>query len=211
MLTRRIGHRHATPVVENAHMTRSSVDEGQRMPAQLNQWADARNYVAVGNLGEQIMARLLSSLGYQLLGAQDDLVGMVSEVLGEATRDNPEDMIAIDPQGRLVTVNSKAAISRRSCRIKRDGNLTNPRMGRGQNRVEYSTRRANLISFLEGDSFAQVVKVDLRNSLAQIFEIADDGKLDSVSEVVDVNELVVEILAAHPDHMPPPNAWDFAE
>lgn len=65
----RIGHRHVTPVVENAHMLRSSVDESRRMPTRLTQWGDARNFVAVGNLGEQITARLLSSLGYQLLGA----------------------------------------------------------------------------------------------------------------------------------------------
>jgi len=192
-------------------MSRSSVDGNQRIPARLTQWIDAGNYVAVGNLGEQIMARLLSSLGYQLLGAQDDFVGMVSEVLGEATSDNPEDMIAIDPQGRLVTVNSKAAISPHSCRIKRNGNLTNPRMGRGQSRVGYSTRRANLISPLEGDSFAQVVKVDLRNSRAQIFEVADDGRLDTVSQVFDVSELVVDVMAAHPNQMPPPNVWDLAE
>lgn len=192
-------------------MSRSSVAGGDRIPARLTRWVDDRNFVAVGNLGEQIMARLLSSLDYQLLGAQDDFVGMVSEVLGEATNDHPEDMIAVDPHGRLVTVNSKAAISPHSCRIKRDGNLTNPRMSRGQRHVGYSTRRASLISPLDGDSFAQVVKVDLRNLRAQIFELGDDGGLDSVSEVFDVGELVMEVLAAHPDHMPPPNVWDLAE
>lgn len=191
-------------------MSRSATSS-DRIPARLTQWVDARNYVAVGNLGEQITARLLSALGYQLLGAQDDFVGMVSEVLGEATSDNPEDMIAIDPQGRLVTVNSKAAISRHACRIRRNGNLTNPRMGRGQRRVGYSTRRAHLISPLDGDSFAQVVKVDLRNSRAQIFEVADDGRLNSASKLIDIRELLMEVLAAHPDHMPPPNVWDLAE
>lgn len=185
--------------------------KSHRVPDRLTQWVAAGNYVAVGNFGEQIVARLLLSLNYQLLGCQDDFVGMVSDVLGEATSDNPEDMIAIDPQGRLVTVNSKAAISTHSCRVKRDGNLTNPRMSSGQRRVDYSTRRANLITPLDGDSFAQVVKVDLRNRKAQIFEVADNGGLSSVSEVFDVDALVAEVLSAHPEQMPPPNAWDFPE
>jgi|BarGraNGADG00312_2_1021985.scaffolds.fasta_scaffold03276_5 hypothetical protein len=182
-----------------------------RISERLDLWVAARNYVAVGNLGEQIAARLLLHLDYQLLGGQDDFVGMVSEVLGEATSDNPEDMIAIDPQGRLVTVNSKATVSPRSCRIKRDGNLTNPRMGRGQSRVGYSTRRANLVSPLDGDSFAQVVKVDLRNSKAQAFEVADDGRLSTVSEVFDVSALLAEVMAAYPGEMPPPSVWELVE
>lgn len=189
-------------------------DEGagrRRISERLALWVAAGNYVAVGNLGEQIAARLLLLLDYQLLGGQDDFVGMVSGVVGEATSDNPEDMIASDPQGRLVTVNSKASVSPHSCRIKRDGNLTNPRMGRGQTRASYSTRRATLISPLDGDSFAQVIKVDLRNSKAQIFEIADDEKLRIVSEVIDVSALLAEVMAAYPDEVPPPNVWDLVE
>ena len=182
-----------------------------RIAERIDRWVATRNYVAVGNLGEQIAARLLLHLDYQLLGGQDDFVGMVSEVLGEATSDNPEDMIAIDPQGRLVTVNSKATVSPHSCRIKRDGNLTNPRMGRGQTRANYSTRRATLISPLDGDSFAQVIKVDLRNSKAQIFEIAVDERLSIVSEVLDVSALLAQVMTENPDGMPPPNVWDLVE
>lgn len=181
-----------------------------RIAERLTRWVVARNYVAVGNLGEQITARLLRSLGYELLDGQDDFVGMVSEVLGESTSDNPEDMIAIDPHGRLITVNSKATISSQSCRIKRDGTLTNP-MGRGQNLIDYSTRRASLISPLDGDVFAQVVKVDLRHARAQIFEFADDGRLRGISGVFDVSALLAEVLAVYPDRMPPPNVWDLPE
>ena len=112
--------------------------------ARLANWGQSRNYVALGNLGEQITGRLLVSLGYQLLGAQDDFLRMVSEVLGIPTKANPEDFIAVDPDGRLVTVNSKASISPRACRITRSGDLSKPRLGRGQNLVDYSTLRANL-------------------------------------------------------------------
>lgn len=200
----------ATSHSERVHMQRSQAGD-HRIPERLARWVAARNYVAVGNLGEQITARLLVSLNYQLLGGQDDFVGMVSDVLNEATSDNPEDMIAIDSEGRLVTVNSKATISPHSCRIKRDGNLSKPRMGPGQSQTGYSTRRANLITPLDGDAFAQVVKVDLRNAKAQIFEFTDDAGLSIASAVFDVSSLVAEVLAAHPDEMPPPNVWDLAE
>lgn len=190
-------------------MAKSTV-ESPYVPERLEQWLAAKNYVSVGNLGEQVAARLLISLDYQLLGAQDDFVGMVSAVLGEATNDNPEDFIAIDPQGRLV-VNSKATISPRSCRVRRDGNLGRPRIGPGQNRTDYSTRRASLISPLDGDSFSQVIKVDLRHARAQIFEVDDYGVLGAISEVFDVAALVSGVLALYPDEMPPPRVWDLAD
>ena len=87
------------------------------LPDRVDGWLRTRNYVAAGNLGEQIAIRSMKSLGYDLLGGQDDFLGMVSEVLGDTTQDKPEDMIAIDPGGRLVTVNTKASLSARSCLI----------------------------------------------------------------------------------------------
>lgn len=67
------------------------------LPDRVDGWLRTRNYVAAGNLGEQIAIRSMKSLGYDLLGGQDDFLGMVSEVLGDTTQDKPEDMIAIDP------------------------------------------------------------------------------------------------------------------
>lgn len=184
-------------------------DGALELPQRLQVWAAARNHVALGNLGEQVVARLLIALGYQLLGAQDDFLGMVGEVLDEVTHDKPEDLIAIDPQGRLVTVNSKASISCRSCKVTRAGNLSSPRMAPGQKQPSYSTRRASLISPLEGDSFAQVVKVDLRNSLAQIFELAEHGHLAAASHIIDVSDLISQVLGLYPGEMPPPKVWEF--
>jgi hypothetical protein len=175
----------------------------------LASWRDRHNYLAVGNLGEHVTAHLLISLGYQILGAQDDFVGMVPEVLGTPTRANPEDFIAIDPEGRLVTINSKASISPRTCRITPSGNLSKPRLGEGQNETRYSTLRANLISPVDGDSFAQVVKVDLRNLKAQIFEIGDDGRLFAVDGPHGVADVINAVLIQFPHHVPPPRVWDL--
>lgn len=172
----------------------------------LERWRRARNWVAIGNLGEQVTLRLLDSLDYQVLGTQDNYLGMVPDVLGEGTSAHPEDFIAIDPEGRLMTVNSKASASRLSCRVTQDGNLTAaPRLGRGQASVLYSTQRANLVSPLDGDSYAQVVKVDLVNLKAQVFEIGEDERLTAVGLPCDVAHLVEEVLAEFPDSMPPPS------
>jgi hypothetical protein len=148
--------------------------------ARLTQWRRHRNHLAIGNLGEQVTARLLLLLGYQLLGAQDDFVGMVPEVLGLHTKANPEDFIAVNPDGQLVTVNSKASLSNRTCRILNSGNLSTPRLARGQNRSDYSTLRAQLITPLDGGSFAQVVKVDLLHMKAQVFAVADGGNTAAI-------------------------------
>ncbi|GEO92154.1 hypothetical protein KFL01_14600 [Kocuria flava] len=134
---------------------------------------------------------------------------MVSEVLGESTHAHPEDFIAIDPNGRLMTINSKASISPRSCRITRSGDLSVPRLGRGQNRIRYATYRANLISPLDGESFAQVVKVDLLHLKAQVFEIGNDGRLSRVTNLHEVSDLMRKTLEDFPDSMPPPNIWDL--
>lgn len=190
-------------------MTGPQIDPSGALPDRVEAWRRERNYVAVGNLGEQITARLLLSLGYQLLGGQDDFLGMVSDVLGEVTQDKPEDMIAVDPVGRLVTVNTKAALSVRSCRVKRDRSLGRPHMDTKQRTAAYSTRRASLVSPLSGDSFAQVVKVDLRHRLAQIFEIDEDRHLQATSQVLDIADILTAVLTQYPQNMPPPNVWEL--
>lgn len=179
------------------------------LAARLAHWRQSRNCVAIGNLGEQVTARLLILLDYQLLGAQDDFVGMVSDVLGMSTRANPEDFVAVDSDGRFMTVNSKASVSSRVCRITESGSLSLPRLARGQSGRQYSAMRANLASPVNGDSFAQVVKVDLVNMVAQVFEIEDDGILFAVGRPYDVEAIVKEVMAAFPDRMPPPNIWEL--
>ena len=180
------------------------------LPERLQRWQESRNHLAIGNLGEQVTGRLLMSLGYHLLGSQDDFLGMVSQVLGEPTHAHPEDFIAIDPNGRLMTINSKASISPRSCRTTHSGDLSVPRLGRSQNQIRYATYRANLISPLDGESFAQVVKVDLLHLKAQIFEIGNDGRLFRLTNLHEISDLVRTTLEEYPDSMPPPNIWDLA-
>jgi hypothetical protein len=161
--------------------------------------------VAVGNLGEQVTLRLLRSLDYHVLGGQDDYLGMVAAVLGDGVTVHPEDFIAIDPEGRLLTMNSKATVSKGSCRITQDGQLAPPKISREQRAQMYSTARANLASPLDGDSYAQVVKVDLFNLLAQVFEIEVDGHLAPVGKPVEIGGLLVAILEENLVSMPPPS------
>lgn len=171
----------------------------------LETWRQSRNWVAIGNLGEHVTLRLLERLDYQVLGTQDDYLGMVAEVIGEGTTAHPEDFIAVDPDGRLVTVNSKATASPAACRMLTDGGLTFPRVPRRQRAMQYTTLRANLVSPLDGDAFAQIVKVDLLNQKAQIFEIAADGSLSRLEPSHDVADLLAALLAEHPDVLPPPS------
>lgn len=173
-------------------------------------WRRARKHLILGNLGEHVCGRLLIRLDYQLLGGQDDYAGFVSDVVGEPTRMNAEDFIAVSPDDRLMTVNSKASASPRSCRITQAGNLSRPRLARGQASVEYSTERAKLCSPIDGQSFSQVVKVDLVHMLAQIFEVDEDGLLSPNGGPHDVADLVTEILREFPDEIPPPRAWDLS-
>lgn len=126
--------------------------------ARLACWRESRNYVAIGNLGEHATGRLLALLGYQLLGAQDNFLGMVPDVLKVPTTAKPEDFVAVDPERRLVTVNSKASVSRASCRVTKTGHLSKPRIAGHQRAVDYTTLRASLISPLDGDTYSQVVK-----------------------------------------------------
>jgi hypothetical protein len=66
-----------------------------------------------------------------------------------------------------------------------------------------------LASPIDGDSFAQVVKVDLLNMKAQVFEIADDATLLAIDRPYDVASFAQEVMAAFPHHMPPPSVWDL--
>uniref|UniRef100_UPI003F497F7B hypothetical protein n=1 Tax=Paenarthrobacter nicotinovorans TaxID=29320 RepID=UPI003F497F7B len=172
-------------------------------------WRSTRNYLSVGNLGEHITARLLIDLDYHVLAGQDDLLGMVPAVLGIETRANPEDFIAVDPLGRLVTVNSKASIAPRACRILKTGNLSTPRLARGQGRPPYSALRAGLITPLEGESYSQVVKVDLMHLKAQVFEGGEAGGLSPIEPPHDVGQYIGEVLREFPGKLPPPRAWDL--
>ena len=56
----------------------------------------------------------------------------VSDILGTPTRMNAEDFIAISKDGRLVTVNAKAAVAARSTRVRDDGFLTPARHSAAQ-------------------------------------------------------------------------------
>jgi hypothetical protein len=177
--------------------------------ARLAYWRRSRNYVAIGNLGEHVTGRLLASLGYQLLGAQDDFLGMVPDVLNAPATAQPEDFIAIDPEGRLLTVNSKASVSARSCRETKTGGLSRPRITRHQRAIAYTTLRASLISPLDGDAYSQVVKVDLLNMKAQVFDIGDAGQLEPIGAPHDISASVAALLSEFPDSIPPPNVGDL--
>jgi len=48
-------------------------------------------------------AKLLASLGYQLLGAQDEFLGMVPDVLGMPTTAKPEDFTRASQQAEPFT------------------------------------------------------------------------------------------------------------
>lgn len=177
--------------------------------ARLASWARARNYVAIGNLGEHVTGRLLATLGYQLLGAQDDFLGMVSDVLGVPTTAKPEDFIVVDPEGRLVTVNSKASISAASCRVTKTGDLTKPRISSHQRARGYTTLRASLVSPLDGDAYSRVVKVDLVNMKAQLFDVVDAGRLERTGAPHDIRASVTALLTDFPDTVQPPNVSDL--
>lgn len=177
--------------------------------ARIETWRMARDYVAIGNLGEQVTAQILIDLEYQILATQDDLVGGVANILERPATENPEDFIVIDPDGRLITVNSKASVSSRTCRLTRDGDLKPPSL-RGQGDISYYSMRAGLISPLDGaETHGQVVKVDLVHLKAQVFEIEDDGKLTKRSPPIAVAEIVAAILDQHTERVPPPRLGNF--
>lgn len=62
-----------------------------------------------------------------------------------------------------------------------------------------------MVSPLEGDSYAQVVKIDLLNLKGQIFEIESNGRMTRVSDPIDITALADEIVSEYPDHLPPPS------
>lgn len=175
----------------------------------IDAWRSARDFVAIGNLGEQVTGRLLAERGHQVLATQDDLMGGVSNILDRPATENPEDFIVIDPEGRLLTVNSKASVSPRTSRLTRDGNLSRPSL-RGQGGVEYYSMRAGLLSPLDGaQTHGQVVKVDLVHLKAQVFEIEDDGRLTHRDTPVNVEGLVEAVMWRYPERVPPPTSDDL--
>lgn len=174
-------------------------------------WRTSGDTVALGNLAEHVSLRLLPRLGYEVLVVQRDLQGAVPDIVGHSTRSNPEDFVVITPDGRLATVNSKAAYASGSARLTANGNLSAPRMGRRQREVEYSTSRATLLSPLCGDSFAQVLKIDLVHKLAQVFEIEENRRLTPVDRPVDVWGDILEICRQYPTRIAAPIGPNSAE
>lgn len=182
----------------------------RRQRSRIDSWYAARDFVAIGNLGEQVAVRLLVQSNYHVLATQDDLLGGVANILERPASENPEDFIVIDPDGRLLTVNSKATVSARSSRLTRDGNLNAPRM-RGQSAVDYYSLRAGLLSPLDGaQTHGQVVKVDLVHLKAQVFEMQDDGRSTPIDTPVDIGCVVREVLDEYSGRVPPPMSEDWA-
>jgi len=77
-------------------------------------------------------------------------------------------------------------------------------------RTGVTTLRANLISPIDGDSFAQVVKVDLLHMKAQILQIGQDGTVSALDRPHDVAALAEELFAVFPACVPAPNIWELA-
>ena len=175
----------------------------------IEDWRRARNMVAIGNLGEQVAIRVLSRWGYHVLATQEDLRGGVENILEMPTRMNPEDFVCVTPEGRMVTVNSKATVSPRASGTDRDGNLLPPRITKGKNAVEYTTVRGGLPSPVDGEVDGQVLKVDLVLMRAQLFAFDDAGRLYADGPVEDIADDVQTVLRRYPDGPPPgPSAYD---
>ncbi len=108
-----------------------------------------------------------------------------------------------------MSVNTKVSLSARSCLVRGGGNLRFPCMTTAQR--SGSTRRAGLVLPLGADSFAQVIKFDLRNLLAQGFEFDVGGRMWASSVVLDVVETAASALKRYPQQMPPPRNWELEE
>lgn len=172
---------------------------------------ERRNYVGIGNIGEQVTLRVLERLEYQVLATESDLHGAVADIVGGPTRMNAEDFIVVSKDGRYLTVNAKAAVAARNTRILADGSLTPAKMAKGQDDVEYYSLRAGLLSPLDGAlTDGQVMKVDLVHKMAQLFDIGPGGTQTSASPVIRVDEDLAIIFSRFPDQDVPaptgPNA-----
>lgn len=186
--------------------------DSKRMPAEqieetIASWKAGKNYVAAGNLGEHVTLRLLDRLGYTVLATQNDVQAAVSDILGYQTQANPEDFIAVDKQGRLLTVNAKAMMTPGRSVREPDAPMRRPRISREQRAEEYVALRGGLISPLDGGTpFAQVVHVDLIAREAQVFEIGEDLSLTPVGDTIDVSGDIAELMAefAADGKVPPP-------
>lgn len=75
---------------------------------------------------------------------------------------------------------------------------------RRQRAIDYTTQRASLISPQDGDAYSQVVKVDLINMKAQIFDIGDDSRLSRHGLPHDIRAFAAAVMAEYPGFIPPP-------
>jgi hypothetical protein len=167
--------------------------------------------VAIGNLGEQVAMRALARMDYTVLVSQSDLKAAAPGIVGKFTRMNPEDLVAVDPDNRFTTINVKASAAEKTSTTTPAGNLSAPPMGKGQNLEQYYSTRAELLSPLDGGkAFGQVMKVDLVNKKAQIFEILDDGRLGAIGKPIDVLADIVAVCLQHKDTMPAPTGPNVA-
>jgi hypothetical protein len=174
-------------------------------------WRTSGNTVAIGNLGEQVAMRALARVGYEVLASQSDLKGALPDIVGKLTRMNPEDFVAVTPDNRFTTVNVKATASETTSKITPAGDLSTPSMSKGQNLEQYYSTRAEFLSPLdEGKAFGQVMKVDLVNKQAQIFEISDEGRLSAVGKPINVLADIAAVCALYRDTMPAPGGPNLA-
>lgn len=173
--------------------------------AQVSAWRADNNTTAMGNLGEQVAVRVLERMGYQVLATQADLQGGVPTIVGSPTRMNPEDLLVVTPDGRYSTVNVKTSTTEKTSSIRRDGNLKAPAMSEGQAKTEYHTKRADLLSPIDGDAFGMVLKVDLVHKQAQVLEI-NDGRQRHSGEPMNVLEDLAAVVSQFPaGDVPPPS------
>lgn len=183
-----------------------------RAQERIEGWRRDHNMVAIGNLGEWVALRLLHRWGYQILATQEDLRGGVENILEIPTRMNPEDFVCVTPDGRFVTVNSKATVSARTSGFGRDGNLRRPRIGKAQSALDYTTVRGGLQSPVDGEVDGQVLKVDLVVMSAQLFEFDDGRRAHACGAVENIADDVAAALAQFPDGSPPaPSSFDVED
>lgn len=172
-----------------------------KIDARIDAWYRSRNMTAIGNLGEHVALRVLArpDSDYEVIATQADLKGVV------ATRMNPEDLVAFTHDNRFTTINVKATGSPLQSQLTARGDLSTPDMGKGQNLVQYYSKRAEFLSPLDGgQAFGHVLKVDLIRKQAQMFEIDAEGRLSRVGPVIDVLDDVVAVHRENPTEMKAP-------